>query len=129
VAAVRGLLAQGRLDGSAHTLPTNFAAYLTADPVVGISYTAYQYGSAHSLGTKSDWSINGNRATCWDMATDSLCLPGFPIRLLRSGRAGEGAEDLPWAWRSHSSTVSHAPPTGVHPLVVCRDGMPCGVPA
>ena len=45
------------LDGSAHTLPPNFAAYLAANPVVGLSVTSVQAGNATSLGTKAAWSI------------------------------------------------------------------------
>jgi MYXO-CTERM domain-containing protein len=67
------------LDGSAHTLPPNFMAYLTANPVVGYNSTVSQLGSATSLGTKSAWSISNYRSTCWDMATDAQCSAGFPI--------------------------------------------------
>jgi MYXO-CTERM domain-containing protein len=69
------------LDGTAHTLPPNFAAYLAANPVLGFNYTQFQVGSASSLGTRSAWSIAPYRATCWDMATDALCSPGFPINV------------------------------------------------
>lgn len=67
------------LDGSAHTLPPNFAAYLAANPVVGLSVTSVQAGNATSLGTKAAWSIYGNKAACWDMATDAKCAEAFPI--------------------------------------------------
>jgi MYXO-CTERM domain-containing protein len=67
------------LDGTAHTLPPNFAAYLAANPIVGLGITNLQVGSGSSLGTKAAWSINGNRTTCWDMATDAKCADAFPI--------------------------------------------------
>ena len=51
------------LDGSAHTLPPNFAAYLTANPVVGWSYTYIQVGSASSVGTKAAWTISVEGST------------------------------------------------------------------
>jgi MYXO-CTERM domain-containing protein len=67
------------LDGAAHTMPPGFAAYLAANPVLGFNYPSIQVGSASSIGTRSAWSIAPYRTTCWDMATDSLCSPGFPI--------------------------------------------------
>jgi MYXO-CTERM domain-containing protein len=67
------------LDGSAHTLPPNFVAYLTANPVLGFNYPSFQVGSASSVGTKSAWSIAPYQTTCWDMATDAKCAAGFPI--------------------------------------------------
>lgn len=67
------------LDGSAHTLPPNFATYLAANPVVGYSITSIQVGTASSVGTKSAWSITSNKTTCWDMSTDTKCADGFPI--------------------------------------------------
>jgi hypothetical protein len=67
------------LDGSAHTLPPNFMTHLTGNPVVGLNTAFFQMGSANSTGTKAVWSINGNRSTCWDMATDAKCADAFPI--------------------------------------------------
>ncbi|MBN1210297.1 MAG: hypothetical protein JXB05_35925 [Myxococcaceae bacterium] len=81
---VRNICANNKcfgLDGSAHTLPPNFAAYLTANPVEGFSTSSLQVGTASSRGTKTAWSTTSRRATCWDMATDALCAPAFPITI------------------------------------------------
>jgi MYXO-CTERM domain-containing protein len=67
------------LDGSAHTLPPNFMAYLAANPIVGYNTASFQVGTGSSVGTKSAWSIAPYRTTCWDMATDTKCAEGFPI--------------------------------------------------
>ncbi|WP_375768708.1 Ig-like domain-containing protein [Archangium gephyra] len=67
------------LDGSAHTLPPNFMAHLTTNPIVGLNTASFQMGSGNSAGTKAVWSINGNKSTCWDMATDARCADAFPI--------------------------------------------------
>jgi MYXO-CTERM domain-containing protein len=62
------------LDGSAHSLPPNFAAYLAVQPVQAV------LGSASSLRNKAAWSIGG-RTTCWDMTTDQKCADPFPINV------------------------------------------------
>lgn len=69
------------LDGTAHTLPPNFAAYLAANPVQGFGIDSLQVGSAYSRATKAAWSTTGRTATCWDMAADALCAPAFPISI------------------------------------------------
>lgn len=67
------------LDGSAHTLPPNFAARLAANPVVGRSYTYIQVGKASSVGTLAAWPITGDKSDCWNMATDTACSASFPL--------------------------------------------------
>jgi MYXO-CTERM domain-containing protein len=58
------------LDGSAHTLPPNFAASLKKNA---------PEESATSLGTKAAWRSWGYTAHCWNMATDTQCASQFPI--------------------------------------------------
>jgi MYXO-CTERM domain-containing protein len=93
------------LDGSAHTLPPNFATYLTANPVVGLSFTGLQYGDATSLGTKAAWSITGDKAACWDMATDAKCADAFPIAVSRLYAPVFDPEDSDCLWTNGDDGV------------------------
>jgi MYXO-CTERM domain-containing protein len=93
------------LDGSAHTLPANFATFLTSNPVVGASTTHFQYGDATSLYSKAVWPINGNRIVCWDMATDALCSPGFPISVPLPYMGAMDPEDPDCLWTNGDDGV------------------------
>ena len=93
------------LDGSAHTLPPNFATYLTANPVVGLSFTGLQLGDATSTGTKAAWSITGDKAACWDMATDAKCADAFPISVSRIYAPVFDPEDSDCLWTNGDDGV------------------------
>jgi MYXO-CTERM domain-containing protein len=67
------------LDGSAHTLPPNFAAYLAAHRVSAYTSSGFQYGKATSIGTRAVWATDTELLACWDMVTDAACSAGFPI--------------------------------------------------
>jgi MYXO-CTERM domain-containing protein len=84
--AIRNICANTQcfsLDGSAHTLPPNFTAYLATHPVQGLKQDYIQVGSGTSVGTKAAWSTTNERSVCWDMTTDALCAPAFPIAVPR----------------------------------------------
>ncbi len=93
------------LDGSAHTLPPNFAAYLAANPVVGLSVTSLQVGNATSLGTKAAWTNTGDKSSCWDMATDAKCAAAFPITVSRVYTTVLDPEDPDCLWTNGDDGV------------------------
>ncbi|HEX8820925.1 MAG TPA: Ig-like domain-containing protein [Archangium sp.] len=106
--AIRNICADTRcfgLDGSAHTLPPNFITHLTGNPVVGLNTTFFQMGSANSAGTKAVWSINGNKTTCWDMATDAKCADAFPIAVNSLYTSNLDPEDPDCLWTNGDDGV------------------------
>jgi MYXO-CTERM domain-containing protein len=109
------------LDGSAHTLPPNFTAYLAAHPVLGFTTgPTYQIGGGTSLGTKTAWPYDINpannssaetndpaefRVACWDMATDAQCSAHFPIQVPYLYTAILDPEDPDCVWTNGDDRI------------------------
>ena len=93
------------LDGSAHTLPPNFAAYLAANPVVVNASTVFQFANATSLRTKAVWTITNSKSTCWDMATDAKCAAAFPISVPALYTSNLDPEDPDCLWTNGDDGV------------------------
>ncbi len=92
-------------DGTTSTLPPNFRANLAANPVISLSYTGIQYGKATSFANKAAWVITGNRAQCWDMATDAACAPAFPISVTSMYAPTFDPEDSDCLWTNADTGV------------------------